>query len=184
MYLDKNFLTIYLLSLLPVHFIFHATSCCGFTYCFLSAPPPLPLSPLLCARRACRCRMNGKREQEGLVGAAGPGNVTQAAGLHSGMSVLCASVGTAWSAAAHCASSAAIPRALCSPAACSDRTECEIQSFSLKNVLKISPHRFANLFCHFTPQSVHSSPFKSLVALREEYQKIEPGPLETWVSQM
>lgn len=97
-----------------------------------------------------------KGNREGLVGAARPGNAMQTAGLHKGMSVLRASVGTARSAAAHCASSAAaIPWALCSPAACSDRTECEIQSFSLKNVLKISPHRLANSFCpsllgHFT----------------------------------
>lgn len=49
-----------------------------------------------------------KGNREGLVGAARPGNVMQAAGLHSGTSVLCASVGTAWRAAAHCASSAAL----------------------------------------------------------------------------
>lgn len=108
-----------------------------------------------------------KGDREGLVGAARPGNVMQAAGLRGGMPVLCAGVGTVWSAAAHCCN----PWALCSPTACSDCTACEIQSFSFKNVLQISPHRLGNSFCHFTPWSLYSSPFKSLVALREENQK-------------
>lgn len=132
---------------------------------------PATVPPLLCAQSACRCRMNDKRGQ----GRTGGGS--QARECHAGC--WASVVGcqcfvqvweTVWSAAAHC-TSAAIPWALCSPTACSDCTACEIQSFSFKNVLQISPHRLGNSFCHFTPWSLYSSPFKSLVALREENQK-------------
>lgn len=133
MYLDKNFLTICFLCCRFTSFskLPPAVTAGGFTYCFLSAPPPLPLSPLLCAWRDYRCQMNGKREQ----GRAGGGS--QARECHAGCRA------SQWDVSALCKCGN------CMESCCSLCIFCCIES----------PGLSAALLPAVTTQSVKSSPF-------------------------